>query len=314
MGDEFVNEVRLQSQFPDIYRIVNELVLRFIFENSGDCNLTLVREFYANWLTETKYNIVPVRGKDVKFSAQILNELLGTPNCDPDEFNTLKDKPPYRDIRHTLCGVDSPVRWEMSKDTGRHNTFHFANFNPVARVWLKIVCSVLLLAKHLTEVTRDSVVLVYMLMKGMHVNVGAILRQNMMKFRNNLRWRFFYGRLITFVLRSGPSFLEPLGDDEPTADEAMDNEKEAADATDKVNALMVFDGEETVDMIVAYHPDLMVANRGHPINEEMETLADRYPLIESAAFLYRSGLSFLELLDDDEPTGDAGYGFDGRRQ
>ncbi|KAH0689707.1 hypothetical protein KY289_017065 [Solanum tuberosum] len=115
-------------------------------------------------------------GKDVKFSARIMNELLGTPNCDPDVLNDLKDQPPYRDIRHTLCGVDSNARWEQSKDNGRHNTLHFASFNQVARVWLKIVCSVLLPAKHLTEVTRDRVVLVYMLIKGVPINVGAILR------------------------------------------------------------------------------------------------------------------------------------------
>ncbi|KAG5567882.1 hypothetical protein H5410_065102, partial [Solanum commersonii] len=41
MGDEYVNEVRLQSQFPIIYRTVMELGLKFIFENPGDCNLTL---------------------------------------------------------------------------------------------------------------------------------------------------------------------------------------------------------------------------------------------------------------------------------
>ncbi|KAH0649907.1 hypothetical protein KY284_029819 [Solanum tuberosum] len=220
IGDEFVNEVRLQSQFLDIYQIGHELSLRFIFDNSRDCNLTLVREFCANWLTETKYKTVPVRGRDVKFSARILNELLGTPNCDPDEFNNLKEKPPYRDIRHTLYGVDLTARWEWSKDTGRHNILHIANFNQVARVWLKIVCSVLLPAKHLTEVTRDRVVLVYMLMKGMPINVGAILRQNMMKFRNNLRWRFCYGGLITRFLRA-----EGIED-------------------------------EAVDMAIAYHPDL----------------------------------------------------------
>ncbi|KAG5600525.1 hypothetical protein H5410_031895 [Solanum commersonii] len=130
-----------------------------------------------------------MRGKDVKFLARILNEFLETPNCDPNEFNSLKDKPPYRDIRNTLYGVDSTA-------------------------------SVLLPAKHLTEVIRDRVVLVYMLMKGMPINVRAILRQNMMKFRNNLRWRFCYGGLITHFLRAGG--IE----------------------------------EETVDMTVAYHPVL----------------------------------------------------------
>ncbi|KAH0669888.1 hypothetical protein KY285_024024 [Solanum tuberosum] len=253
-----------------------------------------------------------VRGKDVGFYAQILNELLGTPNCDPDEFNGLKDKPPYRDIRHTLCGVDSTARWERSKDTERHNTLHFANFNQVARVWLKIVCSVLFPAKHLTEVTRDRVVLVYMLMKGMPINFGAILRQNMMKFQNNMWLRFCYGGLITHFLRG----------------EGIE--------------------EETVDMTVAYHPDLtgklvnvtqtkaldpshgpvmsaqerqarddsimarmfgmaelQLRIRGHPVTDaEMETMVELYPLTESAAFLCRTGPAFLEPLDDDEATVD----------
>ena len=61
---------------------------------------------YANWLTETKYKTVHVREKYVMFSARILNEVLGTPNCDFDMFNDLKDKPPYRDIPHTLCEID----------------------------------------------------------------------------------------------------------------------------------------------------------------------------------------------------------------
>ena len=69
-------------------------------------------------------------------------------------------------------------------------------------MWLKIVFSVFLPSKHLTDVTWDRVVLVYMLMKGMPVNVGAILKQNMMMFRNNFRWGFYYGGLITYFLRS----------------------------------------------------------------------------------------------------------------
>ena len=48
----------------------------------------------------------------------------------------------------------------------------------VATVWWKIVCSMFLPTKYLTDVTRDRVVLVYMLMKGMPINVGPILQQN----------------------------------------------------------------------------------------------------------------------------------------
>ncbi|KAG5576635.1 hypothetical protein H5410_056769 [Solanum commersonii] len=59
-----------------------------------------------------------------------------------------------------------------------------------------------------------------MLMKGMYITVEAILRQSMMKFRNNMRWRFCSGGLITCFLRA----------------EGIE--------------------EEPVDMIVAYHLDL----------------------------------------------------------
>lgn len=58
-----MNEVRLQSQFSAIYRIMNELSLHYMFDNPGDCNSILVREFYVNWLTDTKYKIVSVRGE-----------------------------------------------------------------------------------------------------------------------------------------------------------------------------------------------------------------------------------------------------------
>ncbi|KAH0650921.1 hypothetical protein KY290_031767 [Solanum tuberosum] len=146
--------------------------------------------------------------------------------------------------------------------------------------------------------------------KGMPINVGAILRQSMMKFRNNMRWRFCYGGLITHFLRregieeetvditvayhpnltgklvdvtrigtrhvpwtylvcsreasrddsfmarmfgiaelqlwiggvrSGPTFLEPLDDDEATTDEAMDDEEDDA-VNEETNALKVFNG------------------------------------------------------------------------
>ncbi|KAH0679695.1 hypothetical protein KY284_020780 [Solanum tuberosum] len=147
---------------------------------------------------------------------------------------------------------ESTARWERSKDTERYNTLHFANFNQVARVWLKIVCSVLLPAKYLTEVTRDRVVLVYMLMKGM-----------------------------------------------PIKDPGIE--------------------EEAMDLTIIFHPDLMgnVMSRmfgmaelqlrigGRSVtDEEMENLADRYPLTESAASLCRTGPAFLKPLDDDEATAD----------
>ncbi|KAG5587562.1 hypothetical protein H5410_047996 [Solanum commersonii] len=108
-----------------------------------------VREFYANWITEPRFNkSMPIWGNDVKFTAKVLNTFLGTLNCDAEDFNRLKKTPPL--MRYTSYVRES---------------------------FLKIMCSVFLLAKHLSDVTRDRVVLVHILMKGMPINVRAILRQ-----------------------------------------------------------------------------------------------------------------------------------------
>ncbi|KAH0755059.1 hypothetical protein KY290_025329 [Solanum tuberosum] len=106
--------------------------------------------------------------------------------------------------------------------------------------------------------------------------------------------------------------------------------------------------EETVDITVAYHPnltgelvdvtrtkvldsshglvlsalkrparddsvmarifgmtELQLRIGGRPITDaEMDTMVERYPLSESAAFLCKTGPAFLEPLDDDETTAD----------
>lgn len=61
---------------------------------------------------------------------------------------------PYRDIRLTLCGVNSVE----------------------AILWLKIVCSTELFWKHIIDVTRDRVVFIYYLVKGFAINEEDILR------------------------------------------------------------------------------------------------------------------------------------------
>uniref|UniRef100_M1DXM9 Putative plant transposon protein domain-containing protein n=1 Tax=Solanum tuberosum TaxID=4113 RepID=M1DXM9_SOLTU len=258
MGDEYVDEVRLQSQFPGIYRTVVLLGLRFIFNHPGDCNLSLVHEFYANWLTETKYKIVPIRGKDVKFSARILNELLGTLNCDADDFNRLKEKPPYRDIQHTLCGVELTARWTRSNDTGRHSTLHFANFNLIARVWLKIVCSVLLPAKHLTEGIEEEA--------------------------------------CDLTIAFHPDLTGKLVD--VTRTKALDTSHGHVLSSQERQAR---DDSVMTRMFGMAELQLRIGDR-HVTNDEMETMTERYPLTESAAFLCKTGPAFLEHLDDDEAT------------
>lgn len=73
---------------------------------------------------------------------------MGTSNCDNVDFLYMVEKPSYRDIRRTLCGVNFVVSWDMVRDTGRHLTLYYGHFNLEARVWLKIMCSTTLGKAH----------------------------------------------------------------------------------------------------------------------------------------------------------------------
>ena len=54
----------------------------------------------------------------------------------------------------------------------------------------------------MTDVMWERVMLIYRLMKGLPVNAGDILRQNMFKLRINKRWCFCYGSIIPTYMRS----------------------------------------------------------------------------------------------------------------
>uniref|UniRef100_M1DUM4 Putative plant transposon protein domain-containing protein n=1 Tax=Solanum tuberosum TaxID=4113 RepID=M1DUM4_SOLTU len=123
LGDEYVDEGRLRHEFPNIHAQINALGLQSLFMNQGECNLSLVHEFYANWNTHrVEINKCFIRDSWVRFSVEALNEFLGTPNCDNADFLAMIERPPYRDIRHNLCGVNSVARWDRVRDTGRHVT------------------------------------------------------------------------------------------------------------------------------------------------------------------------------------------------
>ncbi|MCD9642229.1 hypothetical protein HAX54_028920, partial [Datura stramonium] len=94
----------LALEFLAIPDNTRELGAGYIFNEPESCNLTLVREFYANWNTSFRERTkIKIKSHVVRFTAKRFNSFLETPTVDPSEYFILLDKPPYRDIRHTLC-------------------------------------------------------------------------------------------------------------------------------------------------------------------------------------------------------------------
>ncbi|WMV41274.1 hypothetical protein MTR67_034659 [Solanum verrucosum] len=193
--------------------------------------------------------------------------------------------------------------------------FNYKGFNLIcavfalARIWLKIVCSTLLPCKHTTDVTRERVVPVYRLMKGLPVNVGAILKQNMIKFRTNKRWCFCYGSIITRYLRD-------LRIEEEVHDvcRLVDVTRTKAHDPSQGPVLTAIDRQVCNDSWMENlfgMAELQLRIGGRPVTEdEMATLAEHYPLTDSAMYLCRIGPAFQEPIDDDDDTADEENGSD----
>ncbi|MCD7461685.1 hypothetical protein HAX54_046819 [Datura stramonium] len=95
MGQESQNEDASMPQPPPR---VHTLGLDFVFNDTVECNLNLVRKFSANWKPKERTNQVKIRGQIVNFTLASLNRFLGTPNVDPQPMKDLLLRPPYIEI------------------------------------------------------------------------------------------------------------------------------------------------------------------------------------------------------------------------
>uniref|UniRef100_M1DBE5 Uncharacterized protein n=1 Tax=Solanum tuberosum TaxID=4113 RepID=M1DBE5_SOLTU len=100
-----LDDVQLEREFPRIMRHLQELRMGFIFQDPTECNVSMVREFYANWKPDARSHCVTVRGVE---------------------------------IQHTLCGAQSTVKWIRHRHRGYHQSYPYAHMNREVRVGILI--------------------------------------------------------------------------------------------------------------------------------------------------------------------------------
>lgn len=126
---ERMDKESLVAEYPYILESIYHLRMDFIFNDLGECNMDLVRYIFAKWFPKTQGNEVNIRGKFITLDATTLNNSLRIPHVDHTRLKELYIRPPYQEIRHTLCGPRSTARWAYRKEKGNHNTFAYAHLN-----------------------------------------------------------------------------------------------------------------------------------------------------------------------------------------
>ncbi|OIS97236.1 hypothetical protein A4A49_52609 [Nicotiana attenuata] len=183
-----IHECRLQAKYQAIWRSINELGLSYVFQNCGEININLVREFYAGFDPEDLEQLVPIRERLIDISASTICNFLGALDVPGEPLDHFIVRPTYRELRHTLCGVNSVATWVRDKKTNRHRKFPKKNMKAKVKVWLNC----------------ERTCVLYFLMMGQRVNVVHLIRYQMNQYlrQEEVEEKKEFGHIITPPLRS----------------------------------------------------------------------------------------------------------------
>ena len=162
---------------------------------------SIVWEFYSN-LVGRKDNSVFVRGVWVPYGAETINAIYGMEGQKHgSKYKRLEDRPNREKIAGRL--TDGKVKWGTGQ--GEKKIINRGDLTEEAKVWFYFLASVLIPTKHVCTVREQEAVLLYAILKGYKVNVGAIIENSIMKYHEgNKRGLIPHPATITWLcLKAG---------------------------------------------------------------------------------------------------------------
>ncbi|KAK4724170.1 hypothetical protein R3W88_026949 [Solanum pinnatisectum] len=278
-----LDDVQLEREFPQIMRRLQDLRMGFIFQDPSECNVSVVREFYANWKHDARSHFVAVRSVEVSLTPSMINQVLGTSEAPSDILIGLNISPPYQQIRHILCGMQP--------------TFYpYAHMNRESWVWLKLVMNCLIQGLHFTKVTRDRVCLVYALMKDLPINMAQVHQGR----------RYAFGGLITNLCRQAGVPEESVDYMAPLFTTPLHVTKTKGPKNFHGPTLTTTECSRRDDLITThmFGLEMLFHRNGCRVStqEQLDEIARMYPLNEHDDALLGLGPAFLEPIWVDVPT------------
>ena len=138
----------------------------------------VVREFYSN-LVGRKDNTVYVRGVWVPYGAQAINQVYGMAgHKHGSKFKKLLENPDLKKVAEKLTDGKAQLRQEK----GGPKTLSRGSLTEEAKVWFYFIASVLVPTKHLSTVREQEAVILYAILKGYKINIGAIIENSIMRY------------------------------------------------------------------------------------------------------------------------------------
>ena len=140
----------------------------------------VVREFYSN-LVGRKDNTVYVRGVWVPYGAQAINQVYGMAGLKHgSKFKKLLENPDLKKISEKLTDGKAQLRQEK----GGPKTLNRGSLTEEAKVWFYFLAFVLVPTRHLSTVREQEAVMLYAILKGYKINIGATIENSIMRYHD----------------------------------------------------------------------------------------------------------------------------------
>ena len=174
----FVAERRFINPIPPFKKMIEQRGWEALCAHQKSGYAAVVREFYSN-LVGRKDNTVFVRGVWVPYGAKAINEAYKMAgHKHGSKFKKLLENPNLDKISKRLTDGKAQLR----QGEGGPKTLNRGSLFEEAKVWFYFLASVLVPTRHLSTVREQEAIMLYAILKGYKLNIGAVIENSIMRY------------------------------------------------------------------------------------------------------------------------------------
>ena len=174
----FIAERRFRNPITPFKEMIEQRGWKALCAHQKSGYTAVVKDFYSN-LVGRKDNTVFVRGVWVPYGAKAINEAYGMAgHKHGSKFKNLLENPDFEKIAKNLTDGKAQLR----QGEGGPKTLNRGSHTEEAKVWFYFLASVLVPTRHLSTVREHEAIMLYAILKGYKLNIGAVIENSIMRY------------------------------------------------------------------------------------------------------------------------------------
>ena len=174
----FIAERRFRNPITPFKEMIEQRGWKVLCAHQKSGYTAVVKDFYSNRVGR-KDNTVFVRGVWVPYGAKAINEAYGMAgHKHGSKFKKLLENPYFEKIAKKLTDGKAQLR----QGEGGPKTLNRGSLTEEAKVRFYFLASVLIPTRHLSTVREQEAIMLYAILKGYKLNIGAVIENSIMRY------------------------------------------------------------------------------------------------------------------------------------